>query len=97
MTPNFLALGGFSFERQGKQILLRTPHGAVTASHDAFVRGVQHLLTMGMELEGQAELDGGFVFRVEGERVQLKLGQYAEYFPLGDVAALFERLTDGPA
>ena len=95
--PNFLALGGFRFERQGQQILLRTPNEAVAASHDGFIRGVRHLLTMGMDLEGQAELDGGFVFRVEGERVQLKLGLYTEYFPLNDVAALFKRLIDPAA
>jgi hypothetical protein len=47
---------------------------------------------MGFDLEGSAELDGGFIFRVEGERVQLKLGRYSEYFPTGDVETLFNRL-----
>jgi phosphate-selective porin len=48
---------------------------------------------MGMDLEGEAELNGGFVFRVQGERVRLKLGRYTETFPLENVAALFQRLA----
>ena len=93
MASTITHLGGFSFEQQGDQMLLRTPAGTASASHTGFVRGIQHLLTMGMDLEGQAELDGGLVFRVEGERVRLKLGSYSEYFRLEDVAALFQGLS----
>lgn len=68
ISPNCLALGGLSFVRQGRQILLCTPDGAAAASQNGFVRGVQPLWTMGMELEGQAGREGGFVFRAEGAR-----------------------------
>jgi hypothetical protein len=95
MAANIAHLGGFTFEQQGDQMLLRTPTGAASAGQAGFVRGIQHLLTMGMDLEGQAEIDGGLVFRVEGERVQLKLGGHSEYFRLDEVAALFRRLAAG--
>jgi hypothetical protein len=93
MEPNRLSLGGLIFERQGKQIVLRSPEGSVETDLLGFLRGVKHLLTMGMDLEGEAELNGGFVFRVQGERVRLKLGRYTETFPLENVAALFQRLA----
>jgi hypothetical protein len=92
MTQNRISLSGFGFERQGKQIRLLSPEGSIETDLEGFLRGVKHLLKMGFDLEGSAELDGGFIFRVEGERVQLKLGRYAEYFPTGDVETLFNRL-----
>jgi hypothetical protein len=97
MSPNTYALGGFTFERHGEQMVLRTASGSVTTGQAGFLRGIRHLLTMGMDLEGQAELDGGFVFRVEGERVRLRLGAYSEDFHLARVKQLFEQMAAEPA
>jgi hypothetical protein len=93
MSLNVVNLGDFTFEQQGNRMLLKTPAGTASAGHAGFVRGVQHLLTMGMDLEGQAELDGGLIFRVEGERVRLSLGGHSEYFRLDEVTALFRGLA----
>ena len=93
MTPELLSLGGFSFERKAQLILLRTPDDLAETDLQAFLRGAGHLLTLGMDLEGQVELSGGLIIRIEGEWVRLKLGRYSETFPTDRVAALFERLT----
>ena len=94
MEQNRLALGGFDFERQGQQVLLRSPNQSVAADLGGFLRGVAHLIKMDFDLEGSAELDGGLVFRIAGEQVQLKLGQYTELFPAENVAALFKQMTE---
>ena len=57
-----------------------------------FLNGTNHLLTMGLTLEGEAELDGGLVFRVEGPKALLRLGPYAESFALAEVERLFTAL-----
>lgn len=93
MVQDSISLGGFGFERRGEQIILRSPEGSVEAGLQGFLRGARHLLKMDFDLEGAAELDGGLVFRVEGERVRLKLGQYTEFFPADNVSALFEQMT----
>ena len=89
MEQNHLSLGGFEFDRQGKRLILRSPAGAASTDLEGFLRGAKHLLKMDFDLEGSAELNGGLVFRVEGEWVRLKLGQYADTFPADTVAALF--------
>ena len=93
MEQNRLSLGGFGFDRRAGQLILRSPEGSVTADLRGFLRGAHHLLKMGFDLEGSAELDGGLIFRVEGEQVQLRLGPYAERFPTQAVAALFKQMT----
>jgi hypothetical protein len=93
MEQNRLSLGGFGFDRRTGQLILRSPEGSVTTDLRGFLRGAQHLLKMDFDLEGSAELDGGLVFRVEGEQVLLKLGPYAERFPAQAVAALFKQMT----
>jgi hypothetical protein len=92
MAQNSVSLGGFTFERHEERIILSSPVGSVEANLQGFLRGANHLLKMGFDLEGSAELDGGFVFRVEGERVQLRLGRYVEAFPATNVEALFRRM-----
>jgi hypothetical protein len=89
MAQNIIALGGFGFERQGDQLVLRSPQGTAETDLQGFLRGAKHLLKMKFDLEGSAELNGGLVFRAEGKRVQLKLGQYSEFFPSDKVEALF--------
>ena len=95
MEHHEFSLGRFDFERRGQRLLLRSPAGAVETGLPGFLRGAQHLLKMEFELEGSAELDGGLIFRVQGEHVQLKLGDYAERFPADSVAALFRDMVAG--
>jgi hypothetical protein len=93
MEQHEFSLGRFDFDRRGQRLLLRSPAGVVEADLAGFLRGIQHLHKMEFELEGSAELDVGLVFRAAGERVQLRLGAYAEHFPATSVAALFERMA----
>jgi hypothetical protein len=97
MDADTLSIGGFQFQRDGQRMVLRTPAGVSETGGRGFLAGVSHLLTMGLDLEGEAELDGGLVFRVEGERVRLRLGAYSEYFRTADIAEFFQRLTSPPA
>jgi hypothetical protein len=90
MEQHDFSLGRFDFERRGSRLLLHSPNGLVETDLSGFLRGVRHLLKMEFELEGSAELDGGLIFRVAGERIQLKLGDYVEIFPANSVAALFK-------
>jgi hypothetical protein len=93
MEQNQLSLGGFEFDRQASRLILRSLVGAVSTDLEGFLRGAKHLLKMDFDLEGAAELDGGLVFCVEGQRILLRLGQYAESFPADSVAALFNRMA----
>jgi hypothetical protein len=93
MEQNHFSLGGFEFERQAKRLILRSPTAAASTDLEGFLRGAKHLLKIDFDLEGSVELDGGLVFRVEGQRVRLKLGHYAEIFPADTVAALFKRMA----
>ncbi len=91
-TLSFI-LGGFRLEAEGDRIRLQSPEGQVETGLFGFMAGIRHLLRMDLDLEGQAELDGGFVVRVEGERVRLRLGGYAEYFSTVEVSNFFQRLA----
>ena len=97
MLSTNLSLGGFRFEPQGEQIVLRTPEGAATTRLAGFLAGIRHLLKMQLDLEGQAEMDGGLVVRIEGDVVRLKLGGYVESFPVAQVERLFRQLAAEPA
>ena len=92
MSDN-VVLGGFTFERNGPKLWIHSPHGSVETDAPGFLRGAAHLLRMEMDLEGQAELSGGLICRIEGERAQLRLGDYTEAFPTSRVEALFQLLT----
>ena len=88
-----MLLGGFSFLRSEHQIVLGSPQGSVKADLDEFLAGVRHLLRMGFDLEGSVKLAGGFIFRVNGERVQLRLGSHSEDFSLRDVEQVFRSMA----
>jgi hypothetical protein len=92
MHQALLRLGRFEFTRRQERVLITTPSGNVEPEMAGFVGGTNHLLTMGLDLEGQAELDGGLVFRVEGQRARLRLGSYSEVFSLEEVERLFTAL-----
>lgn len=87
-----LRMGKFEFARRQERVLISSPAGSVEPEMAGFLRGTNHLLTMGLDLEGEAELDGGLVFRVEGQRALLRLGPYAEAFALDEVERLFTAL-----
>lgn len=93
MASKNLSLGGFGFERQGDQIELRSPEGRTVTSLKGFLAGIRHLLIMELDLEGEAELDGGLVVRVEGEVVKLRLGRYTEHRRTSEVSEVFQRLA----
>ena len=93
MEQHDFSLGRFNFDRCGSKLLLHSPSGLVETDLPGFLRGVRHLLKMEFELEGSAELDGGLIFRVAGEHVQLKLRDYAELFPVSNVAVLFKDMV----
>lgn len=87
-----LRMGKFEFARRRERVLISSPAGSVEPEMAGFLRGTNHLLTMGLDLEGEAELDGGLVFRVEGQRGLLRLGSYAEAFSLDEIERLFTAL-----
>lgn len=87
-----LRMGKFEFARRRDRVLISSPSGSVEPDIARFLRGTNHLLTMGLDLEGEAELDGGLVFRVEGRRAHLRLGSYAETFSLEEIERLFTAL-----
>jgi hypothetical protein len=93
MSADVIALGEFRFQQFGDRMFLRAPRTAVETSAPGFLAGIRHLLTMKLDLEGQAELDGGLVVRVQGEQVRLKLGDYAQHFPIADVTRCFQVLA----
>lgn len=93
MAQDSFSLGKIRFERRGEQLLLKAPEVVRETTLQGFLQGANHLLKMDFDLEGSAELDGGFIFRIEGERVRLSLGQHAEVFRADEVESLFRRMV----
>ncbi|HKA09062.1 MAG TPA: hypothetical protein VKI99_01180 [Candidatus Dormibacteraeota bacterium] len=92
MHPAPLRIGGFEFACRQGRVLISSPAGSADPEMAGFLRGTNHLLTMGLDLEGEAELDGGLVFRVEGPKALLRLGPYSEAFALDEIERLFKAL-----
>src|SRR5215467_11243534 len=87
-----LLIGRFEFACRQGRVLISSPAGSVEPEMAGFLRGTNHLLTMGLDLEGEAELDGGLVLRVEGPVARLRLGPYSETFALDEIERLFTAL-----
>jgi len=86
-------LGGFELCPDGRSLRITTPAGRSEAATEPFLRGTNHLLVMGLDLEGEAELEGGLVFRAAGDRVILSLGGHSETFPKSAVERCFLELA----
>ena len=89
MRGGLVRLGGFEVERRGPSLFITTPASRTEVAAAAFIRGSNHLLALGLELEGEAELEGGLVFRARGDTVVLRLGGHAESLPVAAVERFF--------
>jgi hypothetical protein len=88
-------LGGFHVERHEQSLVIATPGGTTEVAAAPFLRGTNHLLAMGLELEGEAELEGGLVFRASGGQVTLRLAGHSETLSRSAVEQFFRELA-GP-
>jgi hypothetical protein len=86
-------LGGFHVERHDQSLFIATPSGRIEVAAAPFLRATSHLLAMGLELDGEAELEGGFVFRPRGDRILLRLGAHSEIQPKAAVERFFRDLA----
>lgn len=86
-------LGGFELCPEGQSLTITTPAGRREAAAEPFLRGTNHLLVMGLDLEGEAELEGGLVFRAVGDRVVMSLYGYSETFSKAAVERCFRDLA----
>jgi hypothetical protein len=93
MGGGCVRLGGFELCPEGPSLAITTPGGRREASSELFLRGTNHLLLMGLDLEGEAELEGGLVFRAQGDRVVLRLGGHSETFSRAAVERCFQDLA----
>jgi hypothetical protein len=89
--PDRHVLGQFTFERQGSEIVIRTPADTLTTPILAFMRGIRTLNAFALHLHHN-EFEGGFVVHDFGEHVLLKSRQYFEAHSTLAVVGLFEDL-----
>jgi hypothetical protein len=93
MGGTCVRLGGFELCPKGRSFMITTPAGRREAAAEPFLRGTNHLLIMRLDLEGEAELEGGLVFRAAGDRVVLSLSGYSETFSKAAVERCFRDLA----
>ena len=93
MGGGCVRLGGFELCPKGRSLTIATPAARRAVEMEPFLRGTNHLLVMDLDLEGEAELEGGLVFRATGDGIVLRLGGHSETFSRAAVERCFRDLA----